>query len=124
MPLLTTRATNYLVTWNTRTMWETGRGFQIAAEMRRHNLEVLGISETQQIDCLLPLEDVKTSTYLDSIIDQHGGSDADVKARIGKAKAAYQQLENIWNSKQLSPNTKVRIFNINVKTVLMYGVET
>ncbi|VDP08605.1 unnamed protein product [Schistosoma mattheei] len=35
------------------------------------------------------LEDVKTFTYLGSIIDEHGGSDADVKARIGKATAAY-----------------------------------
>ncbi|KAH9580490.1 Laminin subunit gamma-1 [Schistosoma haematobium] len=50
------------------------------------------------------LEDVKSFTYLGSIIDEHGGSDADVKARIGKAKEAYFQLENIWNSKQLSVN--------------------
>ncbi|VDP79706.1 unnamed protein product, partial [Schistosoma curassoni] len=46
MPLLTTRATIYLGSWNARTMWETERVFQIAAEMRRYNLEVLGISET------------------------------------------------------------------------------
>ncbi|VDO84244.1 unnamed protein product [Schistosoma margrebowiei] len=46
MPLLTTRATIYLGTWNVCTMWDTGRAFQIAAEMRRYNLEVLGISET------------------------------------------------------------------------------
>ncbi|VDP17940.1 unnamed protein product [Schistosoma margrebowiei] len=46
MPLLTTRATIYLGTWNTRTMYETGRVPQIYAEMRRYNLEVLGISET------------------------------------------------------------------------------
>ncbi|VDO71833.1 unnamed protein product, partial [Schistosoma margrebowiei] len=46
MPLLTTRATVYLGTWNVRTMWDTGRALQIAAEMRRYNLEVLGISET------------------------------------------------------------------------------
>ncbi|VDO63900.1 unnamed protein product [Schistosoma margrebowiei] len=45
------------------------------------------------------LEDVKTFTYLGSIIDEHGGSDADVKARIVKARAAYLQLENIWSSK-------------------------
>ncbi|VDO55606.1 unnamed protein product [Schistosoma margrebowiei] len=45
------------------------------------------------------LEDVKTFTYLGSIIDEHGGSDADVKAQIGKARAAYLQLRNIWNSK-------------------------
>ncbi|VDP25683.1 unnamed protein product [Schistosoma margrebowiei] len=52
------------------------------------------------------LEDVKSFTYLGSIIHEHGGSDADVKARIGKARAAYLQLKNIWNSKQLSTNTK------------------
>ncbi|VDP16562.1 unnamed protein product [Schistosoma margrebowiei] len=54
------------------------------------------------------LEDVKTFTYLGSIIDEQGGSDADVKARIGKARAAYLQLRNIWNSKQPSINTKIR----------------
>ncbi|VDO63652.1 unnamed protein product [Schistosoma margrebowiei] len=65
------------------------------------------------------LEDVKTFTYLGSINDEHDGSDANVKARIGKARAAYLQLRNVWNSKQLSTNTKIRIFNTNVKTVLL-----
>ncbi|VDP46770.1 unnamed protein product [Schistosoma margrebowiei] len=46
MPLLTTRTTIYLGTWNARTMWGTGRVFQIAAEMKRYNLRMLGISET------------------------------------------------------------------------------
>ncbi|VDO61626.1 unnamed protein product [Schistosoma margrebowiei] len=82
------------------------------------------------IECTNPItidgedSDVKTFTYLGSIIDEQGGSDADVKARIGKARAAYLQLRNIWNSKQLSTNTKVRIFNTNVKTVLLYGAGT
>ncbi|VDO47580.1 unnamed protein product [Schistosoma margrebowiei] len=50
------------------------------------------------------LEDLKTFTYLGSIIDEQGGSDADVKVRIGKARAAYLQLKNIWNSKHLFIN--------------------
>ncbi|VDP24937.1 unnamed protein product [Schistosoma curassoni] len=50
------------------------------------------------------LQDASTYTYLDSIINEHGGSDSDMKARIGKARAAYLQLKNIWNSKQLSVN--------------------
>ncbi|VDO60702.1 unnamed protein product [Schistosoma margrebowiei] len=41
------------------------------------------------------LEDVKIFTYLGSIIDEHGGSDADVKARVGKTRAEYLQLKNI-----------------------------
>ncbi|VDP49448.1 unnamed protein product [Schistosoma mattheei] len=68
--------------------------------------------------------DVKTFTYLGSIIDEQGGCDADVKARIGKARAAYLRLRIIWNSKHLSTNTKVRILNTNVKTVLLYGAKT
>ncbi|VDP51788.1 unnamed protein product [Schistosoma curassoni] len=38
------------------------------------------------------LEDVKTVTYLGSMIHKQGSSDADVKVRIGKARAAFLQL--------------------------------
>ena len=33
-----------------------------------------------------------------SIVDKQGGTDVDVKARIGKARGAFMQLENIWSS--------------------------
>ncbi|VDO79875.1 unnamed protein product [Schistosoma margrebowiei] len=58
------------------------------------------------------------------MIDEQGGSDADIKARIGKARATFQQMKNKWNSKQLPTNIKVRIFNTNVETVLPYGAAT
>ncbi|VDO75936.1 unnamed protein product [Schistosoma mattheei] len=48
------------------------------------------------------LEDVETFTYLVSIINEHGVSDANMKTRIGNARTAYLQLKNICNSKQLS----------------------
>ncbi|VDO52592.1 unnamed protein product [Schistosoma margrebowiei] len=69
---------------------------------------------------------LKTTVYqpTSNIIDEQGGSDADVKARIGKLRVAFLQLKNIWNSKQLPTNIKVRIFNTNVKAVLLYGAET
>ncbi|VDP63251.1 unnamed protein product, partial [Schistosoma curassoni] len=58
------------------------------------------------------LEDVESFTYLGSIIDEQGGSDANVKARIGKARAAFLQLKNIWNLKQLSTNTKLSFISL------------
>ncbi|VDO90438.1 unnamed protein product [Schistosoma margrebowiei] len=70
------------------------------------------------------LKDIESFLYLESIIDEQRGSDANVKAMIGKARVACLQLKNIWNSKQLSINIKVRIFNTDVKSVLMYGAET
>ncbi|VDP04484.1 unnamed protein product [Schistosoma margrebowiei] len=61
------------------------------------------------------LEDVKSFTYLgSSIIDEQGGSNAGVKAGIGKVRSVFLQLNN---SKQLSTNINVTIFNTNVKTV-------
>ncbi|VDP23078.1 unnamed protein product [Schistosoma margrebowiei] len=67
------------------------------------------------------LGDVKTVTYLGSIIDEYGESGADVKQRIGKARAVYLQLKDIWNSKQLSTNNKATILNTNINIVLHYG---
>ncbi|VDP36570.1 unnamed protein product [Schistosoma curassoni] len=41
------------------------------------------------------LENVKLFTYLGSMIDEHGESDADVNLWIGKSTAAYLRLKNI-----------------------------
>ena len=70
------------------------------------------------------LEEVQSFTYLGSKIDRLGGTDADVKARIGKARTAFTLLRNIWKSRQLNTKTKLRFFNSNVKSVLLYGSET
>ena len=45
----------------------------------------------------IKLEEVQAFTYLGSIIDKQGETDADVKARIGKARAAYLQLKTYGN---------------------------
>ncbi|VDO71924.1 unnamed protein product [Schistosoma curassoni] len=70
------------------------------------------------------LKEVESFTYLGDIIDERGGSDSDVKARIDKARTAFLQLNKMCNSKQLSTSINVRIFNTNVNTVLLYGAET
>ena len=70
------------------------------------------------------LEEVESFVYLGSMVDKQGGTDADVKIRIGKARAAFQQLKNVWVSNNLGSKLKVRIFNTMVKPVLLYGAET
>ena len=37
---------------------------------------------------------------------------------------AFVMLKNIWASRRISMRTKLRIFNSNVKSVLLYGSET
>ena len=45
-PLLTSRTTTRVATWNIRTMFEAGRTAQVAKEMN-HYIWVLGLSETR-----------------------------------------------------------------------------
>ncbi len=70
------------------------------------------------------LEEVKSFTYLGSEVDGNGGTERDIRARICKARTAFVTLNNIWKEGKISLNTKVRLFNTNVKTVLLYGSET
>ena len=71
-----------------------------------------------------PITDVESFVYLGSVVDQQGGTDRDVTAKIGKARAAFVMLKNIWASGGISMRTKLHIFNSNVKSVLLYGCET
>lgn len=70
------------------------------------------------------IEEVDRFTYLGSIVSKTEGTDEDVKARINKARQAFATLRPVWRSKNLSCRTKLRLFNSNVKSVLLSGAET
>jgi hypothetical protein len=63
------------------------------------------------------LEEMDNFTY------QQGGTEADVRSRVDKART-FHQLKNILGSTNLILNTTIRIFNTTVKPVLLYGAET
>jgi hypothetical protein len=69
------------------------------------------------------LEEVNSFTYFCSIVDKYGGRDAYVKIRIGKARTTFLQLNAIWTSKYPT-NTNIRLFNTNVKSILLHRAET
>src|ERR1700733_10957459 len=70
------------------------------------------------------LEQVESFVYLGGNISAHGGSDKDVERRIGLARGIWQTLGKIWNSKELSRNTKIRMYETLVLSALMYNSET
>ena len=46
-PMITPKTTLTIGNWNVRTMYATGKAAQIAKEMRDHNIQILGISESR-----------------------------------------------------------------------------
>ena len=89
--------------------------------------EVMKINNKQQLPITLNSETLPEAdkfVYLGSVVASNGGAEDDVGARINKARHAFITLRRVWNSSALSKTTKVRIFNTNVKTILLYGSET
>ena len=70
-----------------------------------------------------PLEFVQDFTYLGSLISKDNGGQKDIKARLGKARCAFAKLQNIWKSNKYTTKTKIRLYNSNVKSILLYGSE-
>ena len=100
---------------------------KIGLRINREKTKVLRINNQDQEPITVygePLEEVLDFVYLGSVVDVTGGTDADIKARKGKARAAFKKMKNVWCSAGLSTRTKIRIFNSTVKPVLLYGCET
>ena len=68
------------------------------------------------------ITEVDKFVYLGSVFSKDG--ETDIKSRINKARHVINTLRQIWRSKALSIRNKIRIFNIYVKSVLLYGSET
>ena len=89
--------------------------------------KTIRVKSTSQIPIQVnekPLEEVDSFTYLGSIIDKKGGVTADIRARIGKARQSFATLKPVLRADKLTNRTKLRLFNSNVKSVLLYGCET
>jgi len=60
---------------------------------------------------------------LGTIVAENGGTSREVNARIHKARGSVSKLRRVWLSKSLRKDTKIRIFNACVKSVIFYGCE-
>jgi len=48
----------------------------------------------------------------------------EIKSRIGKANGAMTKLHKTWNRKEISLETKLKLLNACVFSVLLYACET
>ena len=71
-----------------------------------------------------PLQEVDKFVYLGCQISKDGDIRNEIGIRIGKAGAAFRNMEKVWNEDGMSLRTKLKLFNSIVLSVLMYGCET
>ena len=69
------------------------------------------------------IKQVQKFNYRGSVITSDGRYDTENKKRIGMAKDTFQKLEKILRNHKLAMETKKRVLDAHVMSILMYGSE-
>ena len=100
---------------------------QVGFHINRGKTKVLRINTTTTEPVRLEddlLEEVNYFSYLGSVVEIQGAQKLTLKPELAKQKQFFLHLKNVWSSNDLTLQTKIKIFNSNVKPVLLYGSET
>jgi hypothetical protein len=106
-------------------LWEESK--KVGLEINSSKTEEIGVNTIVNPAIRLNKENIKRSSdfcYLRSVVAEDGGASADVKTRIQKARGSFSKLRKVWTSTSIRKDTKIKILNACVKSVLLYGSET
>jgi hypothetical protein len=67
---------------------------------------------------------VPNFTYLGSNVSEDGGAAKDIDIRMQKVRGAFSRLRRMWQSTFIHKDTKIKVFNVCVKSVSLYGCQT
>ena len=70
------------------------------------------------------LKQVDQFTYLGGVATSDASCGSDIKRRIGLATGASASLSTIWAAKEISKQTKIRVYQSLVLSILLYNSET
>jgi len=99
---------------------------QIGLRINTRKSEVMILNNANSPSVLLDgqaLPQTVTCTYLGSTVRVDGGAGTDIKERLSKARAAFNNLQNVWKSGQYTTRIKLKLYNSCVIPTLLYGSE-
>jgi hypothetical protein len=100
---------------------------KIGLEINSSKTEEIRVSTMVNQVIRLNKENAKRSSdfcYLGSVVAEDGGTSVDVRMRIQQAKGSFSKLRKVWASTSVRKDTKIKIFNTCVKSILLYKSET
>jgi hypothetical protein len=91
--------------------------------------ELMAVSHTGEPLQSVQLSDgeaqyVSSFKYLGGIVDSSATWEAEVTARISKAKGRFAQMQRVWSARRLPVALKMQCFRAYVLPVLLFGAET
>ena len=101
-------------------------GEQVGLRVNTKKTQLMTVNVSREVNINIqgePVEHVTSFLYLGSLMREDGGAEEDIKSRLGKARRAFAQLNPVWRSRQYGKETKLKIYNTCVLSVLLYGSE-
>ncbi len=72
-----------------------------------------------------PLEDVDKFKYIGSMFVANGQGTEETRSRINLARSAFSRLQScLWSRREISLRTKGTVYQVVVRSILLYGCET
>ncbi len=98
--------------------------FGLIISLKKSNIMGQDVSSTPCISIgHHTLETVEDFTYLGSTISSNLSLDDELNTRIGKASIAMARLtKRVWNNSMLTTNTKMKVYQASVLSILLYTV--
>ena len=102
---------------------------KLGLRMSNKKTKVMSLCQTEESQSQINIgmeavEDVDSFVYLGSTLAVNGGTDDDVRRRIGKAAAVFRRLASIWRSSKISEKIKLRLYKSIVLPTALYACET
>ena len=99
---------------------------QIGLKINHKKTEVMSLNTNNPAPIIIngkSLPQTDTFTYLGSTVRSDGGANTDIKQRLSKARAAFNNLQAVWKSGQYTIRTKLKLYNSCILPILFYGSE-
>ena len=102
---------------------------KLGLQMSYKKTEILPIGCATTLTPVVPLGDegnikvVDHFKYLGAYCSADGSNTKELNNRIGKASAAFRELDKVWKDRNISLNTKMKFYNAGVLSTLLYAAE-
>ena len=102
---------------------------KLGLQMSYKKTEILPIGSATTLNPVVPLGDegnikvVDHFKYLGAYCSADGSNTKELNNRIGKASAAFRELDKVWKDRNISLNTKMKFYNACVLSTLLYAAE-
>ena len=89
--------------------------------------EIMNMNLENAPDCVVEgniIRQVDKFKYLGTYLAKDGSLSSEFEERLKKVNQAMGMLKNVWNNKNFSIHTKIKIYKVMVRTILIYGHES